>query len=155
MAVICAWRSTAAVAVPATANESRAGRIAAEPALHRKSIEVSAEHGGLSVMGTQAEEILHPVLPPIIVDRSDKTATGGVGAHFYFAHLEDPAAARISTDHPDVLQVIPGHKDPGDGEFTCGAHALQPGRAHVKIVPSPKDPNQKTVEVDITIAKNG
>ncbi|RXS80453.1 hypothetical protein EST92_17565 [Streptomyces sp. TM32] len=106
-------------------------------------------------MGTQAETTIRPVLPPIIVDRNDKTATGGVGAHFYFAHLEDPAKAKISTNHPDVLQVIPGHTEPGDGVFTCGANALQPGRAHVKIVPSPEDPNQQPVDVMITIAKRG
>ncbi|MFR9799563.1 hypothetical protein ACL02U_27265 [Streptomyces sp. MS06] len=147
------WRSTAAVAAPATASASKAGRIAAEPAAPETSIEVSAQYGGLPVMGTQAEKITRPVLPPIIVDRNDTTATGGVGAQFYFAHLEDPAHTKISTDHPDVLQVIPGYKAPNDGEFTCGAHALQLGSAHIKIVPSPEDPNQKPVDVDITITR--
>lgn len=105
-------------------------------------------------MATQ-ETIIRPVKPPIIVNRDDRTATGSVGAHFYFAHLEDPAQAQISTDHPEVLHVIPGHKEPGDGEFTCGAYALRSGNAHVKIVPSPEDPNQKHVDVDITIGKRG
>ncbi|MFI8462004.1 hypothetical protein [Kitasatospora sp. NPDC085464] len=103
-------------------------------------------------MGTQAEKIMRPVLPPTIVDRDDRTATGKVGTHFYFAHLEDPGEAKISTDHPDVLQVIPGHKEPGDGEFTCGANALQRGSAHIRILPSPEDPNQNPVEVDIDIS---
>ncbi len=103
-------------------------------------------------MGTRTESTLLPVLPPIIVDRNERTATCRVGAHFYFAHLEDPAGAKIRTDHPEVLQVIPGHREPGDGEFTCGANAIRPGSAHIKIVPSVTDPNQKPVDVDITVA---
>lgn len=101
-------------------------------------------------MATQAEHI-PPVVEPIIVGRDDRSARGEVGAHFYFAQLKDPANAKISTDRPDVLQLIQGHKEPS-WESTCGAHALRPGMAQVDIVPSPADPDQDPVAVRITVS---
>ncbi|MCK7626766.1 hypothetical protein MUU72_27315 [Streptomyces sp. RS10V-4] len=106
-------------------------------------------------MTTDAEKETPKSLPPIFVNRWETAVQAKVGKYFDFIGLPEPWNTKIHSDNPNVVRVSQGSKEDGpDGAmFNPGGEALAPGSAFVLIIPSPNDPDQRLVRVNITVLK--
>jgi hypothetical protein len=82
---------------------------------------------------------------PVIVAPDQTTAEATVGETIVFDQL-DPANTTISTDEPDVLELIQG-RDDGSAVFNPSAVARAPGVAVVTIEAADGSTSQVTVTV--------
>lgn len=83
---------------------------------------------------------------PIIVEPGQSAATATVGETIVFSQ-PDPANTTISTDRPDVLELIQGSDD-GSAQFNPAAVAQAAGVAVVTIVAA--DGTTSTVTVTVS-----
>ena len=85
------------------------------------------------------------MLPPIMVEPGQTTATAKVGETVVFS-VTDPANTKVSTDRADVLALTQGRTD-GSATFNPGGEAVGPGVAVVTIT----DANGATQQVTVTV----
>ena len=83
---------------------------------------------------------------PIIVEPGETQVTATVGETIVF-NQPDPAKTKISTDRPDVLELIQGSDD-GSAQFNPAAVAQAAGVAVVTIVAA--DGTTSTVTVTVS-----
>lgn len=88
---------------------------------------------------------------PVMVGRDETTASAHVGRTIYFYGWADPTNTTITADNLEVIKLYPG-KNHGTWLSTPCAEGRLNGVANVTITPSSKDPNQRKLDVKITIA---
>lgn len=85
------------------------------------------------------------VLPPVIIEPGQTTATAKVGDLLYIS-VADPVTTTVSTSTPDLVEVTQGYDD-GSAVFNPGATALAPGEAVITIAPAGGDAYDLTVTI--------
>jgi len=89
------------------------------------------------------------VLPPVIVEPGQTTASASVGNFIVFnIPADDVAGTTIDTDQPEILEVTQA-KQEGDALFNPGAKALAAGTAVVTIT----FPDSSTTDVTVTVTE--
>ncbi|MFM8895440.1 MAG: hypothetical protein ACKOE2_08730, partial [Actinomycetales bacterium] len=71
------------------------------------------------------------VLPPVIIEPGQTTATAKVGDNLYI-NVADPVTTTVTTSTPNLVEVTQGYDD-GSATFNPGATALAPGDAIITI----------------------
>jgi hypothetical protein len=86
---------------------------------------------------------------PIIVEPDQSDVEAAVGQAIVFKVGAKPGRWEITTDAPDVVQVLPGGKD-GDATFNPGAQALAPGTATVTLTDKTSDLDALEYTITVT-----
>lgn len=97
-------------------------------------------NAGQSEAGSTAQ-----VLPPVIVEQGQQTATARVG-EFIVINAADPVATTIETATPELVEISQGYDD-GSAVFNPGAKALAVGTAVIRISAPDAAPYDLTVTI--------
>ena len=87
------------------------------------------------------------VLPPVIIEQGQTTASAKVGDSLYI-NVADPVTTTISTTTPELVELTQGYSD-GSATFNPGATALAPGDAVITITPA----DGASYELKVTITE--
>jgi hypothetical protein len=86
---------------------------------------------------------------PVMVEPGQSDVEATVGQAIVFDVGAKPGRWEITTDDPEVLQVVPGGKD-GDATFNPGAQALSPGTATVTMTDAQGELDDQEYTVTVT-----